>query len=154
MDPSPPKFPCVCMCVKHKHARLLCPSLLPGVFSNSYPLTQCCYLTISTSTSPFSFCLQYFPASGSFLMSWLFISGGQRIGASASVSVLPVNTQGWFSLGLTGLISLWSKGLSRVFSKATIQKHQFLGGHPSLRSNSHIYTWLLEKPLLWQYVPL
>ena len=86
------------------------------------PLSQWCYLTISSS-DPFSFCLQSFPASGSFLMSWLFPSGGQSIGASASV--LPLNVQGWFPLGLTGLISLQSKGLSRVFSNTTVQNHQF-----------------------------
>ena len=85
------------------------------------------------------------PASGSFPMSQLFTSGGQSIGASASASVLPMNIQGWFLLGLMGLISLQSKGLSRVFSSTTVSKHQFFGAQPSLRSNSHIHTWLLEK---------
>ena len=92
-----------------------------------------------------------FLASGSFLMSWLFASGGQSIGASVSVSVLPMNIQGWFPLGLTGLICLLSKGLSRVFSNTTVQKHQFFSPQPSLRSNSHIHTWLLEKLWFWLY---
>ena len=87
-----------------------------------------------------------FPASRSFPMSWLFASGGQRIGASASASVLPTNIQGWFPLGLTGLISLVSKGLSRVFSSTIVLKHIFFGTQPSLWSSSHIHTWLLEKP--------
>ena len=99
-----------------EHTRLPCPSLSPGVCSDSYPLSQWCYLTISSSAALFSFCLQSFPASGSFPMSRVFTSGGQNIGASASASVLPMNIQGWFPLGLTGLISLLSKGLSRVFS--------------------------------------
>ena len=99
-----------------EHIRLPCPSLSPGVCSDSYPLSHWCYLTISSSAALFSFCLQSFPASGSFPMSRLFTSGGQSTGASASASVLPMNIQGWFPLGLTGLISLLSKGLSRVFS--------------------------------------
>ena len=94
----------------------------------------------------FSYCLQSFPASGSFLMSWLFASGGQSIGASASASVLPMTIQHWFPLELTGLISLQSKGFSRVFSNTTVQKHGFFGIQPSLWSNSHIHTGLLEKP--------
>ena len=102
--------------------------------------------TISSSVVPFSSCLQSFPTSGSFLMSWLFASGGQSIGVSTSASVLPMNIQDWFPLGLTGLISLQSKGLSGVFSNTTVQKHQFFGGQPSLWSNSHIHTWLLENP--------
>ena len=93
--------------------------------SNSCPLNQWCHLTISFSAAPFSCCLQSFPASGSFSMSRLFASSGQSIRASASPSVLPMNIQGWFPLGLTSLISLLSKGLSRVFSSPTIQKHQF-----------------------------
>ena len=101
--------------------------------------------SISSSIVPLSSCLQSFPASGSFPMSWLFTSGGQSIGASALASVLPVNIQGWFLLGLTGLISLQSKGLSGVFSNITVQKHQFFSSQPSLWSNSHIHTWLLEK---------
>ena len=97
----------------------------------------------SSSVLPFSFCLQSFPSSGSFPMSWLFPSGGQSIGASASV--LPMNIQSRFTLGLTGLISLMSKGLSRVFSSTEIQRHQSFGTQPSLGSNSYIRTWLLEK---------
>ena len=116
----------------------------PGVYSNSCLLSRWCHLTISSSVIPFSSCLQSFPTSGSFPMSQLFASGGQRIGASASASVLPMNIQGWFLLGLTGLISLLSKGLSRVFSNTTVQKHQFFGTHP-LWSNSHICTWLLKN---------
>ena len=95
---------------------------------------------------PFSSCPQSSPASGSFQMSHLFSSGGQSIRASASASVLPMNIQNWFPLGLTGLIFLLSKGLSRVFSSPTIQKHQFFSTQPPLWSNSHIHTWLLEKP--------
>ena len=102
---------------------------------------------------PFS-CPQSFPSSGSFLVSWLFASGGQNIWASASASVLPMNIQGWFPLGLSGLISLLSKGLSRVFSSTTVQKHQFFGTQPSLESSSYIHTWLLEKPELWLCGPL
>ena len=98
---------------------------------------------------PFSSCLQSFPASGSFLMSQLFASGGQSIAVSASASVLPMNTQDWFPLRWTGWIPLLSKGLSRVFSNTTVQKHQFFGAQFSLWSSSHIHTWLLEKPYLW-----
>ena len=101
--------------------------------------------TISFSVLPFS-CLQSFPASRSFPMNQFFASAGQRIGASASASVLPMNIQDWFPLGWTALISLQSKGLSRVFSNTTVQKHQFFSTQLSLWSNSHIYTWLLEKP--------
>ena len=95
---------------EQQHARLPCPSLSPGVCSNSCPLSWWCHPTISSSVMPFSSCPQCFPASGSFLMGQLFTSGGQSIGASASALVLPVNTQGWFPLGLIGLISLLSKG--------------------------------------------
>ena len=95
---------------------------------------------------PFSSCLQSFLASGSFAVSRLFASGSQSIGASASASVLPMNIQGWFPLGLTGFMSLQSKELLRVFSNTTVQKHQFLDTQLSLWSNSHIHTWLLEKP--------
>ena len=122
-----------------QHARLPCPSPTPGAYSNSCPLSQWCHPTISASVIPFS-C----PASGSFLVSQFFASGGQSIRASASV--LPMNIQGWFPLGWTGLISLLSKGLSRVFSNTTVQKHQFFGAQSSLWLNSHICTWLLEKP--------
>ena len=117
----------------------------PGVCSNSCLLSQWCHPTILSSVVPFSSFLQSFQALGSFLMSQLFLSGGQSIEASASASVLPVNTEDWFPLGLTGMISLQSKRLSRIFSN-TIQKHQFLSAQPSLWSNSHIHTRLLEKP--------
>ena len=104
-----------------QHARLPCPSLSPRVFSNSCPLNPWCYLITWPSGALFSLCLQSFPASGSFQMSWLFISGGQSIGASALTSVLPMTLQGWFPLEWTGLISLQSKELSRVFSSTTIE---------------------------------
>ena len=137
---------CVQLFVTHgpQHVRLPCPSLSPGVCSNSYPLRQWWYLTISSSAAPFSFCLQSFPASDSFPVSLLFTSGGQSIGVSASV--LPMNILGWFPLGLIDLISLQSKGLSRVFSNTTVRKHQFFGAQPSLWSNCHVHIWLLEKP--------
>ena len=105
-----------------QHARLPCPSPSPGVCSRSCPLNWCCHPTISSSVTLFSFCLQSFLASGSFPVSWLFASAQQSIGASASTSVLPVNIQGWFPLGLTGLISLLYKGPSRVFSSTIIWK--------------------------------
>ena len=124
---------------------LPCPSLSPRVCSNSCSLSHWCHPTISSSVSYFSSCPQSLPASGSFPMSLIFASGGQR-GASASASVLPKNVQGWFLLGLTGLIFLLFKGLSRVTSNTTVQKHQFFGVQPSLRFSSHIHTWLLEKP--------
>ena len=108
-----------------QHARLPYPSPSPRVCSNSCSLSQWCHPTISSSAVPFSSCLQSFPASGSFLMSWLFASGGQSIGASVSPSVLPMNIQDWFPLGLTDLISLQAKELSRVFSNTMVQKHQF-----------------------------
>ena len=129
-----------------QHARLPCPSPSPRVCPNSYPLSQWCHPTISSSFVPFSSCLRSFPASGSFQMSQLFTSGGQSIEVSASTPVLPMNIQDWFPLGLTAWISLQSKGLSRVFSNTTVQKHQFFGAQPSIWSNSHIHTWLLEKP--------
>ena len=110
-----------------QHAGLPCSSLFPGICSNSCPLSQWCYPTISSSIDPFSFCLQSFPASESFSVNQLFTSGGQIIGASASASVLPMTIQGWFPLRLTGLISLQSKEFSRVFPSTTIQKHQFFG---------------------------
>ena len=109
-----------------QQARLPCPSPSPRVCSNSSPSSWWCHPTILSSVVPFSSCLQSFPASGSVLMSQLFISGGQSTGASTSASVLPKNIQGWFPLGLTGLVSLQSKGFSRVFSNTTVQKHQFL----------------------------
>ena len=108
-----------------QHARLPCPSPSPGACSNSWPLSRWCLPTISSSAIPFSSCLQSFPASGSFPVSQFFTSGSQSIGVSASASVLPMNSQDWFSLGWTGSISLQSKGLSRAFSSTTVQKHQF-----------------------------
>ena len=108
------------------HARLPDPSPTPRACSNSCPLSRWCHPTISSSVIPFSSCLQSFPASGSFPVSWLLASGGQSIGASVWASVLPMNIQDWFPLGWTGLISLWSKGLPRVFSNTTVQKHQSL----------------------------
>ena len=108
-----------------QHTRPLCPSPTPRVYSNSCPLSQWCHPNISSSIVPFSSRLQSFLSSGSFQMSQLFASGGQSIGVSASTSVLPMNIQNWFPLGLTGWISLQSKGLSRVFSNTTVQKHQF-----------------------------
>ena len=128
-----------------QHARLPCPSPSPRACSNSCPLSRWCHPTVLSSVSSFSSCLQSFPASGSFLMSWLFTSGGQSIGVSASASELPMNIQDWFPLGLTGLI-FQSKGLSRVFSNSTTQKRQFFGVQPSLWSNPHIHTWRLQKP--------
>ena len=107
-----------------QHIRFLCPSPTPRVYSNSCPLSRWCHPTISFCVIPFS-CLQSFPASGSFPISQFFASGGQSIGVSASASVLPMNIQDWFPLGWTGWISLQSKGLSRVFSNTTVQKHQF-----------------------------
>ena len=127
-----------------QHARLPCPSVSPGACENSSPLNQWGHPTISSSVVPFSSYLQSFLASGSFLISQLFASGGQSTGASVLASDLPTNIQGWFPLGLTGLISLQSKGVSRVFSNTTVQKHQFFGAQSSLWSNSHIHTWLLE----------
>ena len=126
-----------------QHTRLPCPSLSPRVCSNSYPLSQWRHPTNSSSLTPFP--PQSSPTSGSFSMSRPLASGGKSIGASASV--LPMNIQGWFSLGLTALISLQSKGLSRVFCSTTVQKHQFFGVQPSLWFNCHICTWILEKSL-------
>ena len=115
-----------------QHARPPCPSPTPGVYPNSCPLSQWCHSTISSSIVPFSSYPQSFPASGSFQMSQLFVSGGQSTGVSASTSVLPMNTQDWSPLGWTGWISLQSKGLSRVFSNITVQKHQLFGTQLSL----------------------
>ena len=129
-----------------QHARPPCPSPTPGACSNSGPSSWWCHPTISSSVVPFSSGLQSFPASGSFPIRHFFASGGQSIGASAATSVLPMNIQDWFTLGLTGLISLLSKGLSRVFSNTAVQNHQFFSTQLSLWSNSHIHTWLLDKP--------
>ena len=115
-----------------QHARLPCPLPTPRACSNSCLLGQWCHPSISSSVIPFSYCLQYFPASGSFPMSWIFTSGSQSIGVSTSASILPMNIQDWFPLGLTSWISLQSKGLSRVFSNFTSQKHQFFSAQLSL----------------------
>ena len=122
-----------------QHTRLSCPSPSPRVCSNSRPLNWWCHPTISSSVIPFSSCLQPFRASGSFPMSLFLTSGGQNIGASASTSVLLMNIQDWFPLGLTHLISLQSKELSRVFSNTIVQKHQSFSAQLSLWSNSHLY---------------
>ena len=115
-----------------QHARPPCTSPTPGVYPNSCPLSRWCHLAISSSVIPFFSCFQSFPTSGSFQMSQLFASGGQNTRVSALTWVLPVNTQDWSPLGWTGWISLQSKGLSRVFSNTTVQKHQFFGTQPSL----------------------
>ena len=117
---------------EQQHARPPCPSPTPRVHPNPCLLSRWCYPTTSPFVVPFSSCPQSFPASGSFQMSLLFTSGGQSIGVSASTSVLPMNTQDWFPLEWTGWISLQSKGLSRVFSNTTVQKHQFFGAQLSL----------------------
>ena len=127
-----------------QHTRPPCPSPTPGVHSNSCPSSWWCHPAISSSV-PFCSCPQSLPASGSFPMSQLFIWGGQSTGVSALASFLPKKSQGWSPLGWTGWISLQSKGLSRVFSNTTVQKHQFFGSQPSSQSNSHIHTWPLEK---------
>ena len=129
-----------------QHARPPCPLPIPGVYANSCPLSQWWHPTISSSVIPFSSCLRSFPTSGSFQMSQFFTSGGPVIGVSASASVLPMNIQDWFPLGWTRWISYLSKGLSRVFSNTTVQKHQLLSSQPSSQSNSHIDTWPQEKP--------
>ena len=129
-----------------QHARPPCPSPTPGVYSNSCPSSQWCHPAMSSSVSPFSSCPQSLPVSGSFPTSQLFASGGQSIGASASASVLPMNTQDWSPLGWTGWISLQSKGLSRVFFNTTVQKHQFFGtvfltvqlSHPYMTTGKNI----------------
>ena len=129
-----------------QHARPSCPSTTPGVHSDSRPSSQRCHPTISSSVVPFSSCPQSLPASESFTMSQPFAWGGQSIGVSASESFLPKKSQGWSPLEWTGWISLQSKGLSRVFSNTTVQKHQFFSAQLSSQSNSHIHTWPQEKP--------
>ena len=138
-----------------QHARSPCPSPTPGVHSDSRPSSQWCHPAISSSIVPFSSCPQSLPALESFPMShesfpamslFLFAWGGQSTGVSALVSFLPKKSQGWSPSGWTGCISLQSKGLSRVFSNTTVQKHQFFGAQPSSQSNSHIHTWPQEKP--------
>ena len=122
-----------------QQARLPCPSPTPRACSNSCHLSRWCHPAISSSVIPFSSCLQSFPTSGSLLVSQFFASSGQSIGASPSASVLPMNIQDWFPLGLAGWISLQSKGLSGVFSKTTVPKHQFFSTQPSLWSNWESY---------------
>ena len=129
-----------------QHTRFPCPSPSPRVCWNSCPLSQWYYPTISSSVISLFSWLQSLPASGFFPLSQFFASGGQRIRVLDSASVLPVNIQDWLPLGLTGLISLLSKRLSRVFSDTTVKKYQFFGTQLSLWSSSHIHTWLLEKP--------
>ena len=129
-----------------QHARPPCPSPTPGVYSNSGTSSRWWHPAISSSVIHFSSWPQSLPASGSFPMSQLFAWGGQSIGVSASASVLPMNIQDWSHLEWTGWFSLQSKGLARVFSNTTVQKHQFFGAQLSSPSNSHIHTWPLEKP--------
>ena len=129
-----------------QHARPPSPSSTLRVHPKSRPLSQWCHPAISFSVVPFSFYSQSLPASGSFPLSQLFTSG---IGISASSTVLPMNIQGWFPLGLNGLICLQSKGCSRIFSNTTVQKHQFFGTQLSSQSNCHIHTWPLENPQPW-----
>ena len=157
---------CCCCCCSIAHVYpTFCDSMdcsIPGfpvlhylpVCWNSCPLSWWCHPTSSSSVIPFSSCPQSFPASGSFPESQLFASSGQSIEASASASFFPMNIQVWFPLGWAGWISLQSKGLSRVSSDTTVQKHQLFDAQPSLRSNSHVRTWPLEKPQLWLYGPL
>ena len=129
-----------------QHASLLYPSPTPGVYTNSCPSSCWCHPAISSSVVPFSSCPQSLPASGSFPMSQLFAWGGQSTGVSASASFSPKKSQSWSPSEWTGWISLQSKGLSRVFSNTTVQKHQFFRAQLSSQSNSHIHTWPLEKP--------
>ena len=128
-----------------QHTSFPCPSVFSGVRLSVCPLSQWCHTTISLSITPFSFCPQSFPALGSFPVSQIFPSGDQSIGISVSASALPINIQDGFPLGLTSLMFLLSKGLSRVFSSTTIWKNQFFSSQPSLRSKSHICKWLLGK---------
>ena len=129
-----------------QHARPPCPSPTPGVHSDSRPSSQWCHPAISSSVVPFSSCPQSLPASESFPMSQPFTWGGQSTGVSALASYLPKKSQGWSPSEWTGWISLQSKGLSRVFSNTTVQKHQFFSAKPSSQSNFHIHTWPQEKP--------
>ena len=136
-----------------QHARPPCPSPTPRVHSDSCPSSQWCHPAISSSVVPFSSCPQSFPASESFPMTQLFTWGGQSIGVSALASFLPKKSPAWSPSEWTGWISLQSKGLSRVFSNTTVQKHQFFSAQPSSQSNSHIHTGPLEKPYPWQDGP-
>ena len=137
-----------------QHSRPPCPSPTPGAYSNSCPFKAVMPSNHLILCRPFSSHLQSFPASGSFPVRQFFASGGQSIRVSASASVLPMTIQDWFPIGWTGWISLQSKRLSRVFSNTTVQNHQLFGIQLSLLSNSHIHTWLLEKPWLWLDRPL
>ena len=128
-----------------QHTRLLCPPPSPRVCSKSHPLSQWCFLTTSTSATCFSSCPQSLPASGSFPINWLLESGGQSIVASAIASVLLINIQSWFPLGLTDLIFLMFKGLSRVFSSTTVRRHQFFWHSAFFMVQFYIHTWLLKK---------
>ena len=153
-------FQCVTTFSSVQFSHSVCPTLCdpmnstPGLpvhhqlleFTHSSPLSRWCHPTISSSVVPFSSCLQSFRTSGSFQMSQLFAWGGQNTGVSALASFLPKKSQGWSPLEWTGWISLQAKGLSRVFSNTTVQKHQFFGTQPSSQSNSHIHTWPQEKP--------
>ena len=129
-----------------QHAKPPCPSPAPRVHPDSRPSSQWCHPAISSSVIPFSSCPQSFPASESFPISQLFAWGGQSTGVSALASFLPKNTQGWSPSEWTGWTSLQSKGLSRVFSNTTVQKHEFFSAQPSSESNSHNHTWPQEKP--------
>ena len=129
-----------------ENARPPCPSPTPGLHSDSRPLSRWCHPAVSSSVVPFSSCPQSLPPSESFPVSQLFTWGGQTTGVSALASFFPKKSQGWSPSEWTGCISLQSKGLSRVFSNTTVQKHQFFGAQPSSQSNSHIHTWPLEKP--------
>ena len=136
-----------------QHSRLSCPSPTPGAYWNSWLLCLWCHPTISSSVIPFSSCPQSFSVLGSFPVSWFFASGGSVIGASASASVLSMDSQGWSHLGLIDLISLLSRGLSDVFSSTTVWKHPFFSTQRSLWYSSRICTWLLEK-LCFDYMDL
>ena len=137
-----------------QHARPPCPSTTPGVHPDSPPSSQWCHPAVSSSAIPFSSWPQSLPASESFPMSQLFAWGGQIMGVSALASFFPKKSQGWSPSEWTGWISLQSKGLSRVFSSTTVQKHQFFGAQLSSQSNSHIHTWPLEKSKPWLDGPL
>ena len=130
-----------------QHARPPCPSPAPGVHSDSRPSSPWCHPAISSSVVPFSSCPQSLPASESFPMSQLFAWGDQSTGVSALASLLPKKSPGWSPLEWTGWISLQSKGLSRVFSNTTVQKHQFFSAQPSSQSNSNIHTWPQKKTI-------
>ena len=142
-------------CIRHlqphepQHARPPCPSPSPGVHSDSRPSSPWCHPATSSSVVPFSSCPQSLPASDCFPMSQLFTWSGRSTGASVLASFFPKKSQGWSPSEWTGWISLQSKGLSRVCSNTTVQNYQFFSAQPSSQSNSHIHTWLLEKPYPW-----